>query len=77
MRLASSDTQTQTTRMTLSLRSVIKRQALAKRLASYGLDKIYCSPVRRAIDTARYTADLLQLDSTSSTGRESCGLSWR
>ena len=37
-------------------------QALAKRLASHGLDKIYSSPVRRAVDTARYTADLLQLE---------------
>jgi broad specificity phosphatase PhoE len=37
-------------------------QALAKRLASHGLDRIYCSPLGRAIDTARYTAELLGLE---------------
>lgn len=37
-------------------------QALARRLASHGLDRIYCSPLGRAIDTANYTAGSLQLD---------------
>lgn len=35
--------------------------ALSKRLASQGLDKIYCSPLGRAIDTAKYTCELLDL----------------
>lgn len=37
-------------------------KALARRLAALGLDRIYCSPMGRAIDTAKYTAELLQLD---------------
>lgn len=37
-------------------------QALSKRLAVHGLDKIYCSPFQRAIDTMKYTLDLLKLD---------------
>lgn len=37
-------------------------QSLAKRLAAHGLDKIYCSPLGRAIETAKYTADLLGLE---------------
>ena len=49
-------------------------QALAKRLASHGLDRIYCSPLGRAIDTARYTAE--PLEQTSSTGPRSCGLNF-
>ncbi|MCA1595762.1 MAG: histidine phosphatase family protein, partial [Chloroflexi bacterium] len=32
-------------------------RALADRLAAEKLDRIYCSPMGRAIDTARYTAD--------------------
>lgn len=36
--------------------------ALSKRLASHGLDKIYCSPLGRAIDTAKYTCELLGLE---------------
>lgn len=37
-------------------------KALAKRLASHGIDKIYCSPFGRAIDTMKYTSELLNLD---------------
>jgi len=37
-------------------------QALAKRLASHGLDRIYTSPFGRAIDTMKYTAELLHMD---------------
>lgn len=37
-------------------------KALAKRMASIGLDRIYCSPMGRAIDTMKYTAELLGLD---------------
>lgn len=39
-------------------------QALATRLAREGLDRIYCSPLGRAIDTMRYTADLLSCEAT-------------
>lgn len=37
-------------------------QALAKRMAAEGLDKIYCSPLGRAKDTMKYTADLLKME---------------
>lgn len=37
-------------------------KALAKRLAMHGLDKIYSSPLGRAIDTAKYTAELIDLE---------------
>ncbi|MCY3021956.1 MAG: histidine phosphatase family protein [Planctomycetota bacterium] len=36
-------------------------QALARRLAAEGLDRIYCSPVARARDTMRHTAELAEL----------------
>jgi len=36
--------------------------ALPKRLAVHGLDKIYSSPLGRALQTARPTAELLKLD---------------
>jgi broad specificity phosphatase PhoE len=36
-------------------------RALARRLAGMGLDRIYSSPLRRALETARYTADALGL----------------
>ena len=39
-------------------------QALAKRLAVYGIDKIYASSSRRAIMTAQPTCDLLQKEMT-------------
>jgi probable phosphoglycerate mutase len=42
----------------------VEAQALAKRLASHGLDRIYCSPRGRARDTMQYTADLLNMDYT-------------
>lgn len=37
-------------------------QALAKRLASHGLDYIYYSPISRAQQSMQYTADLLKLE---------------
>lgn len=37
----------------------LEAQALAKRLSSHGLDRIYASPLGRALDTMRYTADSL------------------
>ena len=36
-------------------------EAVSKRLASVGLDKIYSSPLGRAIATMKYTADLLKM----------------
>ncbi len=36
--------------------------ALARRMSRLGLDRIYCSPLGRAIDTARYTADTLNIE---------------
>ena len=38
--------------------------ALAERFSKEGLDRIYCSPLGRAIDTMRYTADRLGLPHT-------------
>lgn len=37
----------------------LEAQALAKRLAVQGLDRVYCSPLGRAIHTMRYTAEAL------------------
>ncbi|MDF2686638.1 MAG: phosphoglycerate mutase family protein, partial [Clostridia bacterium] len=37
-------------------------KALAKRLTGHGLDKIYSSPMGRAIATAKYTADILGIE---------------
>lgn len=37
-------------------------QALEKRFAAQGLDRIYCSPLGRAIDTARHPSELLGID---------------
>lgn len=39
----------------------LEAQALAERLARHGLDTIYSSPLRRAMQTAQYTADRLKL----------------
>lgn len=39
----------------------LEARALAERLKSYGVDRIYSSPLGRAVDTMRYTADLLGL----------------
>jgi probable phosphoglycerate mutase len=40
----------------------LEAQALAKRMATEKLDRIYCSPLGRARATAKYTADLLKLE---------------
>lgn len=40
----------------------LEAKALAKRLASQGLDRIYVSPLGRALDTVRYTSDILGLE---------------
>jgi len=39
----------------------LEARALAERLAKLGLDRIYSSPLGRAVDTARYTADAFGL----------------
>ena len=39
----------------------LEAQALARRLATEGIDRIYCSPKGRALHTMRYTADMLQM----------------
>lgn len=39
-------------------------EALSKRLAAYGLDRIFCSTSNRAIQTAQPTCDLLKKDMT-------------
>ena len=44
---------------TLTPKGVLQAQALAKRLAHSRIDKIYSSPSGRAVETAKYTADLL------------------
>ncbi|MBR4072683.1 MAG: histidine phosphatase family protein [Clostridia bacterium] len=47
-----------------SLTPLGKRQAeaLAKRLAIYGIDKVFCSTSNRAIETAKPTCELLKLE---------------
>lgn len=47
---------------TLTEKGKQQAQALAKRLAVNGLDKIYCSPNGRAIETAHPTCELLGLE---------------
>jgi broad specificity phosphatase PhoE len=37
-------------------------QALARRLEETGIDRVYSSPMNRALETARYTAERLGLD---------------
>ena len=44
---------------TITERGHQEAQALAKRLAGEEIDRIYCSPLGRAVHTMRYTADLL------------------
>lgn len=44
---------------TITAAGHLEAQALAKRLAAQGLDRIYVSPLGRALDTMRYTAELL------------------
>ncbi|WP_438445689.1 histidine phosphatase family protein [Gorillibacterium sp. sgz5001074] len=39
----------------------LEAQALSKRMAVHGLDRIYASPMGRALDTMRYTSELLSL----------------
>jgi len=41
----------------------LKAEALARRMKSYGLDRIYCSPLGRAQETMKYTARLLNIES--------------
>jgi probable phosphoglycerate mutase len=40
----------------------LEAKALAERLATHGLDRLYCSPLGRARATAQYACDLLKLD---------------
>lgn len=40
----------------------LEARALAPRMQRLGLDRIYCSPLGRAIDTARYTADAVGIE---------------
>lgn len=40
----------------------LEAQALAKRMAAQGLDRIYASPMGRALDTMRYTSERLNLE---------------
>src|SRR5690554_2400732 len=47
---------------TLTERGHQEAKALAERLSSHGLDKIYTSPLGRAMETARYAAEALQLE---------------
>ncbi|MCD6335443.1 MAG: histidine phosphatase family protein [Candidatus Latescibacteria bacterium] len=40
----------------------LEAEALSRRMKSYGLDKIFCSPLGRAQDTMQYTAKLLDIE---------------
>lgn len=42
----------------------LEAQALAKRMTKLGLDRIYCSPLGRALHTMQYTADALHMKAT-------------
>lgn len=46
----------------LTARGHLQAQALARRLAGTGIEKIYSSPLHRALETARYTAERLGLE---------------
>ena len=46
---------------TLTPKGRLQAQALAKRLAVHGLDKVYSSPMGRAVETAQPTCELLGL----------------
>lgn len=46
---------------TITAAGHLEAQALAVRMAKLGLDRLYTSPLGRAMDTARYTADALGL----------------
>lgn len=43
----------------------LEAKALAKRMGKLGLDRIYCSPLGRAIHTMQYTADALNMEATT------------
>jgi broad specificity phosphatase PhoE len=43
---------------TITAAGHLEAKALSKRLATYNLDRIYTSPLQRAIDTMRYTTEL-------------------
>lgn len=47
---------------TITAAGHLEAQALAQRLSHEGIDRIYCSPLPRALHTMQYTADLLQLE---------------
>ncbi len=49
-------------RNTLTPAGHLEAQALARRLASHGLDHLYTSPLGRARHTAQYAADLLKIE---------------
>ena len=40
----------------------LEAQALAKRIKKYGVDKIYCSPLQRSIDTMQYTKNSTEVE---------------
>lgn len=46
----------------LTARGHAQAQALADRLSMMGIDQVYSSPMNRALETARYTAERLGLD---------------
>jgi broad specificity phosphatase PhoE len=52
-------------------------QALAKRLAREGLHRLYCSPLGRARDTARYTAEATHLEIGIEPWTRELGATWR
>lgn len=49
---------------TITAKGHREAETLAERLAAMGLDRVYSSPLGRALDTMRYTADLLGLEPT-------------
>jgi broad specificity phosphatase PhoE len=46
----------------LTVHGHAQARALAKRLGALGIDRVYSSPLSRALETARYTAERLGLD---------------
>lgn len=46
----------------LTLRGHAQARALALRLSTLGIERVYSSPMSRALETARYTAERLGLD---------------
>jgi broad specificity phosphatase PhoE len=46
----------------LTARGHRQARALAQRLEGMGIDRVYSSPMNRALETARYTAERLGLD---------------